>query len=881
MRDWAADVRRRLAETDLPPARKADIADEIAQHLDEHHRELLARGTTADEAERATLAELERVTRLSPHLATRSRRQRSSSSKRRLVEAVMLTGVRQDIVFAARLFRRRAGVMSLALGGLAAAIGVSTVVFGALNALALRPMGVERPREVVHVHRLPGFEGWTLPAYERLRDSATLLRPEAWQVRMAPASPDFEAAWHESVPIHFVRDTFFETFAGTTGLGRLLNAADDAPGAPVRAVVSHAFWSGRLGGDPAIVGRTLTIGLTPVTIVGVAARDFGGPSSHWDAPAAFWMPLSKADAFSSARATPAANRRVQVIARLRAADGFDAAQAEASAIAAVDAAPGAPAGARLRRLDPPLDDDDILTIAFVLAIVGLLLLMAYANVTNLLLAGATVRRPEMAARMALGASRGRIVRQLLTESVLLGTAAGGLGLLLATWIGPPLTHLAWIPATVDLSPDWRVYLFVALVSAGATLVCGAAAAREALGRDLAGAFKTSQSAAGRARSSHLRPLFIASQAATSILLLVGASLFTRALVRHTAGSHGFDVDRLLVVELLTDGPDAQPVHDLRREAVERLRALPGVELAAAAAGAPFTGGWRDLWLGEPGLGGRVAALQIQTDASYFATLGVRLQRGRLYTDDDLRQRAPVAVVSAALVRRYWTAEDPLGASLARVHSSLASTHIIGVIDDITVAAQRRTPPPVVHVPISDAAAAPRVLVRARADAARLVEPTRHALRDLETRLTVRLRTLREALDREVGPVRMLATVSGILASFTLTLAALGLVGVTAFAVHQRTREIGVRLALGAPHRRIVSLIVRQSLQPVIIGLAAGLLVALLASGLVANVLYGIGPRDPLAVGTAVAALLAAAVAAIVLPATRALRLDPARTLRES
>jgi predicted permease len=884
MPDWGPDLRRRLPDTPLSHARRSEILEELSQHLDEHYRELIDGGVHAGEAERLTRLELERASRLQLRLRHAAQQRRQFSSLGAVVTS-WIASIAQDARFAARLFIRRAGVMSLALGGLAAAIALGTVMFGALNAIAFRPMGVPEPERAVHVYRFTGnLEGWTPAAYQRLRDAATRFRPEAWWSRPAPASPDFDLRWHETAMIQFVSETFLETFGGRVAHGRLLSIDDHAASAPVRAVVSHTFWATRLRRDLAVVGRTVTLGTTPVTIVGVAAREFGGPSAHWDAPAAFWMPLAKRGAFETRPiATSEAERPVAVIAMLATADGAAAAESEASAIAAADAAaPALKQEVRMRPVDASFDDDDWMAIGLTLAVVALLLLQAYANVANLLLAGASVRRPEIAARLAMGASRSRVARQLLTESLLLGIGAGFAGALLASWIGPALAHLAWIPPTVDLSMDWRVFTFVAVASAGAALLCGVAVARQALSGNMSATLKSGSSIGGSRSSARLRHAFVGVQAATSMLLLVAASLFTRALVESTWGGGGRGLALEPLASVIADlGVKDEALHrTLRLEALHRLRALPDVEAVAVARGVPFVGGFEPLrrGVGEPR--SLMTVIRNHVSAEYFAALGARVQRGRVFTDDDVRQRAPLAVVTVALVRRYWPDGDALGATLGRVHPDLANVSIVGIIDDMMTTLRQSSAPGIVHLPLTDVLEGRHFLVRARGDASALTAPMQAALQAMGPGIALRVRTLREEIERDVGPVRMVASVTAILAVFTLVLAALGLVGVTAFAVQQRTREIGVRLALGASRDRMLRLLLRQSLRPVAIGLGVGVVFALAASGLVANMLYGIGPRDPMAVGGAIGVLSVAALLAVIVPSSRATRLDPARVLRE-
>jgi hypothetical protein len=259
---------------------------------------------------------------------------------------------------------------------------------------------------------------------------------------------------------------------------------------------------------------------------------------------------------------------------------------------------------------------------------------------------------------------------------------------------------------------------------------------------------------------------------------------------------------------------------------------------------------------------------------------MRLRRGRFLHADDARRRAPVAVVTAALVRRYWPDGEALGASLERVHPELAGIAIVGIADDVNSSVRQTGAPPIVHLPLIDSREAEHIVIRARGDAATAALPVRTALEPLGVGGVDRVRTVREEIDRALGPVRMVASVASIFAVFTLALAALGLVGVTTFVVQQRAREIGVRLALGATRERVVALFVRQSLLPVVVGLGVGLAAALATSGLIASILWGVGPRDPLAIGSAVAILVTVSSCAVIIPAGHASRLDPAVVLRD-
>jgi predicted permease len=477
------------------------------------------------------------------------------------------------------------------------------------------------------------------------------------------------------------------------------------------------------------------------------------------------------------------------------------------------------------------------------------------------------------------------LRQLLTESLLLGVVAGVGGLVLAHWIGAALTQSGWLPETVDLTPDLTVFGFVLAVTVITSLAAGLAPARHAASRDVLTSLKSGHESTGIApRSVRLRNLFLGAQAAASIVLLVLASLFGRALVRNYYSDFGFDVDRIGVVTFFYSGDDAVRLPELQDAAIGRIRALPGVEIAALADGVPFDTSFHPVQVESAGP--RDFALVAETSAEYFSTLGVRVVRGRMYSETEVRGHAPVAVVSAALVRRFWAAEDPIGTSLRRISSTMAAIQIIGVTDDVSLRIGNKSG--VVFLPLADSGkVGVRILFRARDNTPSLIPVVTNALlpifdemRKVQPKSILQVGLVSDELDKVTLGLRLLATVATGLGVLALLLAVVGLTGVTAFVVHQRTREIGIRLTLGATKKDILHLLLRQGLRPVVIGLAVGLIVALAASGLLAGFLYGIGPRDPIAIAAAVVTLLVFAAMAVFVPAHRATRLDPALVLRE-
>jgi predicted permease len=470
-----------------------------------------------------------------------------------------------DLRFAVRLFRRQSVTMALTAVGLALSIGVNTTAFSFVSTLSLQPIGVPEPDSVMHVARTTSSTSesmWEYSQYLQLRARTSLMKVEAWYPE--GASYTDATGLNESVQIRFVSGGFFETMNGRPALGRLLQPHDDVTGAPPVALVSHTFWKTRLGSDPNAVGRSAYISGTAVTVVGVLEQGITGPFLLDQSPAV-WMTLGAANAVYDYLGPFDASSTglVRVVARVSSVERADAAQAEASA-----------AVASRVLFDPaanPASSSRYAMAALVMAIVGLVLLLGCANVANLLLAGATSRRQEIATRLSLGASRGRIVRQLLTESTLIGLVSGALGLLVALLLLPAVSALVELPPTIEIIPDWRVYVFAVLASVAAGIIAGLAPARHGSRGDLLSPLKGVAARAERAfRPSRLRAVFLGIQAAASIVLIVLAALFGRAALQGTTQDLGFEPARYLSVSIgMPKGTPEARLADLKQRAVER------------------------------------------------------------------------------------------------------------------------------------------------------------------------------------------------------------------------------------------------------------------------------------------------------------------------
>ena len=805
----------------------------------------------------------------------------------------------QDLSHGLRVFRRNPGAVAISVIGLSLAIAVSTSVFSLLNATLLRATGVSDPGTTVRVMR--AFKdgtatSWSYADYVTLREHARMpveaTLGDGARFTDAPApgrrSPGEGGApsddTGERVQLSFVDEGYLRVFGAVPLHGRILQPVDDSLGAPPVVVASYGFWSRRLAADPSVVGRQIWLNGVPATIVGVAPRSFTGIA---DEPPAFWAPFASYHVlYRGSPLTRTSPVGVNVYGRIPRGATRTQAEAELGAVAASAATPepgaGLTAGVRLDSAGSRFSGSEgavlVVIVTIVLTLVGLVVLLACVNVANLQLASAIARRREIGVRLALGAARARIIRQLVTESLALGLAAGAIALLLTTWLGPTLAAVVRLPITVDMTPDVRVYLFLSLISIAAGIGAGLAPARHGTRGDLLTPLKGDGPRAGSGRPGRMRATLIGVQAAASLVLLVLAALLTRATISATHVDIGFDARPLVSIAPAFgreryDAAKARAYFDL---ALERVRGLPNVRAASLTLYPPYGGENALRELKRNGV--RYQAYLHETLADYFSTIGLRIVRGRAYTPAEVTAGARVVVISETLARDFWPGQDPVGQTLAPFDGSTDT--VIGVASDAITARLRERSAAALYRPLQSVEAG-RLVVRAGGAPEALVPAIRNALQALDPRVRLDFTLVAAALQNEVAEPRIMATLAGALATLALGLAIVGIYGVTTFVTGQRTREIGLRIAVGASRGDVLRLLLEDSLRPVAIGLAAGAVVALLASQLLAGILYGVDARDPLAFASAIAGLLVSAAAAVFIPARRAARVDPAFVLRQS
>jgi predicted permease len=816
-----------------------------------------------------------------------------------------------DLRFALRLLMSRPAVTVAAALSLGLGIGANTAIFSLVNEVFLAPLPVARPAELVAlfttVPQNQGlFGGNTATSrlnYEDYRTRTDVFTDLA-AASFLPLALSDGTGEPEQVFGQIVTGNYFRTLQPPMALGRgFADAEDAAPGSGPVTVLSYGLWQRRYAGAPDIVGRTVTVNGLPLTVVGVTSEAYTGIGLF--GVSALWVPFSMhreltsgflAESWESRRAL-----LMQIVGRLK--PGVTPAAAAAHVRGVGDAlAQEYPVENRGRTgtvvplaettLSPVPAQRQAFTTAGVLltVIVALVLLIACANVANLLLALATTRRHEIAVRLSIGAGRAQLVRQLLIESTLLGGLGGVVGLAIAYWarlgllsLRPPFLP----PDTLSLSLDGRVLAFTAVVALLTGLVFGLAPAIQLSRPDLVAELKdrSSQASASRGWFS-LKNALVVAQVALSCVALVGAGLFLRSLGNARRIDPGFDGASLAMVSfnLAARGLTGEAADLRQRELLERVAAVGGVERAALANFAPLTGGGfaRSIFLegqdATDARAGRFAQIAVVSDG-YFDTTGIALARGRGFGPSDTTTAPPVVVVNETMAATFWPDQDPIGKRF-RFFGRTELTEVIGVARDSKYNFIGEDPQPFLYQPIRQQPQ-PQVtlLVRSAAPAAALgaVRATVQGMEPLLPLTTVQ--TMADALNVSLWPARMGALLLGVFGLLALVLAAIGVYGIMAHAVGQRTREIGVRLALGATAADVWRMVLRQGLGLTLAGIAVGAALAAAGASSLSALLYGVDGFDPLTFGAIAAVLLAVAAIAVGIPAWRASRVDATEALR--
>jgi putative ABC transport system permease protein len=796
-----------------------------------------------------------------------------------------------DTRYAIRTMLKSPSFTAVSVIALALGIGANTAIFSVVNAVLLRPLPYKDPDRLVHVHRMQ-------PPIQR----GPISRPDyfEWETQQEVFQGLAAFFWRtynltgvdqaEKLAGARVTGSFFSLFGMSPASGRFFDSSDDQPGAPRIAVIGYGLWQRRFGGSPDLAGKTIALNGEIYTVVGIAPAAFQFPRG-----ADVWTP----DLLSEEK-TKRGSNYLKIIARLKDGVTRSQAQAQMNQIAAALAEKYPANDTNLTVAIAPLLEEQVGNIRPVLLIllgaVAFVLLIACANVANLLLARSTARQKEFAIRTALGAGRLRIARQLLTESILLALIGGFIGVLLSVWG----THLlaaaapASIPRVKEIGLDKYVLGFTLLVSLLTGIIFGLAPALQVSRTDLNETLK--EGGRGNAGSSPHRALvgrvLVVSEIALSLVLLVSAALLIESIKRLTQVSPGFDPQGVLAADVSfprspsTDKEDDQAPARFLSEAEQRIASLPGVQSVGTISDLPVTG--NSSVNGDFNVEGRppynpgeepVAEFRLVTP-NYFRAIGIPLIKGRELTARDDKNSPPTIMINQALADRIFSDEDPIGKRLLALDGK--PHEIVGIAGNARQWGLDRPSDPEIYFPFSQTnfTSESTLVVRTTGEPAALIEGVRSAVRDVSSDAPVfRAKTMMNVMANSTAQQRFNMILMTVFAAVALVMAAIGLYGVISYSVTQRTHEIGIRMALGASSGDVVKLVVGQGMLLAAAGVAAGLGAALALTRLLSSLLFGISPTDPITFAVISLILTAVALAACFVPARRATRVDPMIALR--
>lgn len=813
-----------------------------------------------------------------------------------------------DVRFAFRMLWKNPRFTAIAVVALALGIGANTAIFTVVNAVLLQPLPYPEPERLVRLERkFPNGRGnsISIPKYMAWRQNQ-VFEATALYGQSGPGMNFGAGDRPEQVKALYVSKEFFQVFGVSPVMGRTLTPPEDLPGGPKVAVIGYQMWQARLGGDPQIIGRPIKLNGEPYTVIGILPKWFQS-----DPVADLWISL-QADPDSTNQ-----GHYLAVAARLKPGVTLQTAQAEMKVV-----------GERFRRANPKWMDknESVAVVPMREAVVGnvkpallillgavvFVLLIACANVANLLLARAAVRQREMAIRAAIGAGRWRVVRQLLTESVMLAGLGGVLGFVLGTWGVrvlllfvpgniPRLTSTDGLNATIP-ALDWRVAMFTIGTALLTGILFGLFPALHTSKPDLASTLKEANGRSGTGRQNRARSVLVVTEVALALVLLVVATLLIRTFVGLRRVNPGFDAHNVLTLETsLTGGSynTTAKVDNLTVQVLRRVESLPGVEAGAAAIMLPVEGGV-DLPFtiaGKPPKDGMYNGDEQYRTISphYFGVLRIPLIRGRLFTESDVANSTRVVIINQLMAKLYWKDEDPIG-SVITIGKGLGPQfddpprQVVGIVGSVREGGLREGETGVMYVPQSQVpegitTLANQViplswLVRTAVDPLTMRQAIEREFRSTDGALVVsRARTMEQVVAASVQRQNFNMLLLSIFAGIALLLAAIGIYGLMAYSVEQRTQEIGIRMALGAGRGDMVKLVLRQGMKLACFGVVLGAALSYGVTWLLTSMLFGVKPGDPLTVGVVALILSVVALVATYVPARRASAIDPGEALR--
>ena len=867
-----------------------DLEDELAFHLAMREAKNRERGIRGEEARHAARRQLGNLTRI----------------KEACQEAwsfVSLETTWRDLRYGARALAKNPGFTMVAVLAIALGIGVNTGIFSALNGVALKLLPVPRAQQIVNVDQI--FHGKVLRNVEGELGLFSYAEYKNYRANnhvfsgLLGYAPFLEATLGGESPKQLMGAetscNFFDVLGERPALGRVFVEEDcRAPGASAVVVLSDDFWKSQFGADPTIVGKIVSLNRTQFVVIGVAAPGFGG-LDPW--PSAFWAPVTMQKALEPQHDLLAEDNTgwLALLGRMRGGISIEEVRADLGVIAGrIDQQyPGRTTTLAIRRatfMGRPEERSVVFGIgAVVLAAVGLVLLIACANVANLLLARASARQKEIAIRLSIGGSRWRIVRQMLTESLLIAFLGGTVGSLVAFWsiegiaqyVLSHLPHgapqLAW-----NVSPDLHVWGYSLALTALTGIVFGLAPALHATRQDLSTAVKGDGGGfiGKAARGGMLRNTLVGVQVAVCMVLLIAAGLLMRGLYLAQTVDPGFEMKGIIQAQfdLPSQGYSTEKAQAFQRELMARVAALPGVDDVEQARVTPLGHQWEGTGLMLAGETQERAFEFNVVTPGFFTMLGMPMLRGRAFTEAETRSNAPVLVITESTARRLWPGQDAIGKTLR--NGEKTEYQVIGVVRDSQASHLGQTDGLFFYSPAGPASQDRlQLLAHSKSGETATANEIRGAARALDANLIVDVTKLADNLEAWQTPSRIVAVLSGVLGALALLLASIGVHGVVSYRVSQRTHEIGIRMTLGADRRDVMRLVLRQALRPVAIGAVAGVIGCAAVSQVLSNVLYGLGAHDPIAFVSVPLFLLTVAFLASYIPARRAVRVDPVVALR--
>jgi predicted permease len=805
----------------------------------------------------------------------------------------------RDLRYGARMLAKNPGFTLVAALTLALGIGANTAIFSVVNGVLLRPLPYKDPQRLVTVFAprrmdqefLISSGGFTV-----LRHQNQVFEQVAAFLPMLDSSSITGDGEPEYLGGVTVSANLFTLLGVEARYGRTFLPEEEKPGANRVVVISHGLWRRRFGSDHKIIGRTISLNHEPYTVIGVMPPGFqfppGGTSNGW-------LPL-EIDIYIPLALTPEEinnqGKALPVIARLKSQVGIEQAQAEMTGVAA-----------RIKRQYPDTNRDESIRLApyhqqmvgrvrlallVLLGAVGFVLLIACANVANLLLARAAGRRKEMAVRVALGAGRRRVIRQLLTESVLLAVLSGSLAMLVAFW-GVSLLQTIIpenLPRADEIGIDGRVFGFTLLISLGAGILFGLIPALQASKVNLSDALKDGGRSSGGSGHNRLRNLLVVSEVALALALLIGAGLMSRSFIRLMSVDPGLDPRNVLTADIrLSRSKYSRPQQAVFfQQLLERLRAVPGIQAAGVVYPMPLSGMEENVAFDiegqpPPAPGDQRTAGPRGVGPGYFKAQGIQILKGRVFTEIDGGDTPPVVVINEALARRYWPDQDPIGRRISfdSRNGQPIWRQIVGVVKGVRHMALSEEPRSEFYTPFTQYPLAFMTLVaRTDGDPLNFVAAVRGQVQVVDKDQPIsNVRTMEERLASAVSQRRFNLILLSIFAGLALSLAAIGIYGVMSYLVAQRAHEIGVRMALGAQTGDVLKLVIRQGMGLALTGVSIGLIIAFGLTRLLRNLLFGVSVTDPLTYFVIALLLATVALLACYLPARRATKIDPLVALR--